>query len=589
MKRLISAAIIAALSAVSLSACSSSSAPGLVANSTINIAQIGELYSINTDVAPAGDEQNASELANLTTASFFELDATGNLVANTQLGTVKVLSKSPLRVKYTLASGAKWSDGTSMDAADLALSFAAGSSLGGVDFGSARAHSGISYGSLAAAPVAGSNSITVEFEHPVADYQNAIRLAVPAHVIAHFGGYQGNDVSAEKKFVLDAVNNADAATLRSLADAYTKSFVVKTHYRTEPSKEILVSSGAYRVEKISSPTDITLVANKNFKLGRSTKVERVHLVYFGDATAAVAGMSSGNIDISTAEDSGLASLSNIKQLAESIKTVRIKTTIAAGATAEQVIFNFGPGSAFAKGASQSTADRALKLRQAFLNLVPKTRILEAVSQRYSTSSSDSFVFGSYSDFYQSATRDNGSSAYLIQDVEKSSEIMKSIGISRPVSVRVVFDTDNPRAQAEWQLLQTRAASAGFVLESVASPDPAATIANRDFDVFIGPRPLISEPGADIFALTNDSFNGFHSATVEDILAKYAAAKPGIAQDEQLKNIDVELFKEAYGLPLYEVPSMLLFTSRVGGYVASPHGGSATWGYYNWTIKASSTK
>ena len=313
------------------------------------------------------------------------------------------------------------------------------------------------------------------------------------------------------------------------------------------------------------------------------------MVYFGDATAAVAGMSSGHIDISTAEDSGLASLSNIKQLAESIKAVHVKTTIAAGATAEQVIFNFASGGTFATGNTETQAARALKLRQAFSYLIPKTRILEAVSQRYSTSSSDSFVFGSYSDFYQSATRDNGSSNYLIQDVEKSSEIMKSLNIASPVNVRVVFDTDNPRAQAEWQLLQARASSAGFSLESVASPDPATTIANRDFDVFIGPRPLISEPGADIFALTNDSFNGFHSATVEGILAKYAAAKPGIAQDEQLKNLDVELFNEAYGLPLYEVPSMLLYTSRVGGFVASPHGSSATWGYYNWAIKASSTK
>ncbi len=589
MKRFISAAIIAVIGAVSLAGCNSASVAAFVPNSTINIAQIGELFSINTDVAPVGDQQNASELANLTTASFFDIDAYGNQVANTNLGTVKVLSQSPLKVQYSLSANAKWSDGTAIDAADLALSFAAGSSLAGVDFGSTRAHAGISYGSLANPLKAGSRSITIQFSHPVADFQNAIRLSVPAHVVAHFAGQDASNIPAEKQYVLDAVNNKDAAALRLLASTYVTDFNVKRHVNVPSNRPILVSSGAYRVEKISSTSDITLVANKNYSLGQSTKVERVHLVYFGDATAAVAGMSGGNIDISTAEDSGLASLSNIKQLADSVKSVRIKTTIAAGATAEQVIFNFSNGSLFSQGNSQSSAQRSLKLRQAFLNLVPKTRILEAVSQRYSTSSSDSFVFGSYSDFYQSATRDNGSSDYLIQDVEKSSEIMKSLGISRPQVVRVVFDTDNPRAQAEYALLLDRASSAGFEVQSVASADPSLTIANGDFDVYIGPRPLISEPGADVFAITNDSFNGFHSSAVDGILAKYASAKPGLAQDEQLKNIDVELFKTAYGLPLYEVPSMLLYTSRVAGYVASPHGSSATWGYYNWSVKASSTK
>lgn len=589
MKRFLSALIVAALGSLALSSCSALTGSGFVANSTINIAQIGKLYSINSDVAPIGGEQNASELANLTTASFFNLDASGNQVANKLLGTVKVLSKSPLKVSYTLAASAKWSDGTAIDAADLALSFAAGSSLAGVDFGSIRSHAGISYASLAQPVAAGAKSITLQFAHPVADYENAIRLSVPAHVVAHLAGQPSGDVAADKKFVVDAVNNQDASALKSLAEAYANDFTVNGHLAVASDNAILISSGAYRVEKFTSESDITLIANKDFQQGKQTKVERVHLVYFGDATAAVAGMSSNGVDISTAEDSGLASLSNIQQLADSIKTVKVKTTVAAGSTAEQVIFNFGQGSVFAQGDSAESADRALKMRQAFLNLIPKTRILEAVSQRYNTSSSDSFVFDSNSDFYDSATRDNGSADYLIQDVEKASEIMKGLGIARPETVRVVFDTDNPRAQAEWQLLQTRASSAGFILQSVASVDPSITIATGAFDVYIGPRPLIAQPGADVFALTNDSFNGFHSSAIDGILAKYASAKPGLAQDEQLKNIDIELFKEAYGLPLYEVPSMLLYTSRVAGYVPSPHGSSATWGYYNWSVKASSTK
>jgi peptide/nickel transport system substrate-binding protein len=589
LKRFISAIIIAALGLSALTACSSSAGVNVVKNSIINIAQIGELYSINTDVTPLAGEQNASELANLTTSSFYDIDATGNLVANTKLGTVKVLSKSPLKVRYSLADGAKWSDGTAIDAADLALSLASGSNLAGVDFSSVRNHAGISYASLSAPAEAGSGSITVQFVHPVADFQNALRLSVAAHVVARLTGKAGSGVSDQKKYVLDAVNNKDAAALKLLANAYATGFGVKTNLRVQPQNPILVSSGAYRLEKVTSSSDLTLVANNNFQTGMPTKVERVHLVYFVDATAAVAGMSTGGVDISTADDSGLASLSNIQQLADSIKTVKIKTTVASGATSEQVLFNFAPGSIFASGTTSNSAARALKLRQAFLNLVPKTRVLQAISERYNASSSDSFVFNSHSDFYQSAILDNGSSNYLIQDVEKAGEIMKSLGISLPLTVRVVFDTGNPRAQAEWQLLQERASGAGFTLQTVSSTHPSLTIESGAYDVFIGPRPLIAAPGGDVFSVTNGSFNGFSSSAIDAILAKYASAKPGLAQDEQLKNIDVELFTEAFGMPLYEVPSLLLFTSRVGGFVASPNGNSATWGYYNWSIKASSTK
>lgn len=589
MKRLISAMIIAAAGLGNLTACSSNTASSLVPNSIINIAQIGQLYSINSDVAPLGAEQDASELANLTSAAFFNTDASGNLVANPKLGNVKVLSRNPLKVKYSLVAGARWSDGALIDATDLALSWAAGSKLGGEDFGSVRSHSGISNASIVGPVIAGSNSITLEFAHPVADFQNALRLSVAAHVIGRLLHQGRADVSAQKKFVLDAINNKDAAALKLIAAAYVGDFLVKSHLSVASNNPILVSSGPYRVEKFTADNDITLVANSNYESGKPTKVERVHLLYYGDATAAVAGMSTSGIDIATAEDSGLASLSDIQQLADSIKTVKIKTVVAAGATSEQVLFNFAPGGIFAEGTSSNTAERALKLRQAFLNLVPKKRILQAVSRRYNAASSDSFVFNAGSDFYQSAIRDNGSDSFLIQDVEKAGEIMKSIGIARPETVRVLFDTGNPRAQEEWQLLQVRAADAGFILQSVASSDPSATIASGDYDVYIGPRPLIAAPGADVFALTSGSFNGFSSSAIDAILAKYASAKPGIAQDEQLKNIDVELFKEAFGMPLYEVPSMLLFTSRVGGFVASPNGNSATWGYYNWSIKASSTK
>ena len=558
----------------------------MVAGSEIRIAQLGTLSSINSDVAAIGNEHNAGELANLTTASFFELDSAGELVPNEMLGTVTVVTRSPLVVKYELNDGAKWSDGVPIDAADLALSLAAGSSLGGVYFQSVRVGTGVSEGNIHGKLSSG-NSITVEYSRPISDYQTAITLSVPAHVVARLADSSLETVEAAKKYVLEAVNANHRENLKLLAEAYRNGFNLDNLSTSAVGfDELTVSSGPYRVENISAAGEVTLIANQSFKLGEPTHVERARLIYFADATAAVAAMVAGEVDVSSAEDSGLVSLGELKSLAESATDVKISSAISGGAIAEQILLNFASDSVFADGSTAESSVRALNLRKAFLYLIPKQRILIQTSARYTTNTSNSFVFDAASDYYQTTEHDNGSADYLIQDVEKSAEILGASEIDVPVDVRVVFDTDNPRAQAEWLLIQERATEAGFNLVNISSPDPSRTIAKGEFDVFIGPRELMSSPAADVYQLSGNSITAFRSEKVDALLAKYALAT-GLGQKKLLKEIDIELFKSAFGLPLYEVPAMLLFTDRVAGFVPSPHCFSATWGYQNWSVPASS--
>lgn len=580
MKRLVISFVLAALASVSLTSCSG----GVVANSVINVAEIGSLYSINTDVADAVSAHNQSELANLTTASFYNLDDAGNLVANTKLGTVEVVTQSPFTVKYEIAEGAKWSDGVAIDASDLALSFAAGRELQAIDFGSVRAGTGIQYAKLASKPAIGDRALTLTFEHPVADFQIALALAVPAHVVGLLADSAWSSANDAKKYVLESVSSESRAALSLMARAYRKDFLVESNLSVQAKDPILTSSGAFKVEKFAGASELTVVANKGFVSGEPSKVERINLKFFTDATAAIAAMSSGDVDISIAEDSGLASISDIKTLAEAIKERKVSTYVAAGSVAEQVIFNFGPASIFADGSSRISGakDASLTARIAFLNAIPKGRIIESVSNRYTAKSSDSFVFGSDSPSYKAVVQDNGSNLYPFQDVEKAGELMKSIGADTPVTVRVVFDTDNPRAQAEWTLLEARCESAGFTLVSLASADPTEVLKSGEFDVFIGTRDLVSTPGADLYSLTGSSFVGFKSEYIDGKLAKLAKVTDGLQQQALLKDIDTELFKAAYGMPLYEVPSMVVVADSVAGFKPNPHASSATWGYFNWS-------
>ena len=579
MKRLLALVLVAVFGGSVLTACSTE--PGVISGSQISIAQIGELNSINPDVSSdLTTAHNASELANLTTAKFFDLGATGELVANENLGSVEVSGAKQMRVTYTLSDTATWSDGVAIDSTDLALSFAAATSLGGSNFYSVRRDSGLQFAKIASIPKAGEKTLTLEFSSPVADYQTALTLSVAAHTVAA-KAFGSSDAIAAKTAALNAIVNHDLTALDALAEAYRSGF---DSWQGITDETLFVSSGAYRVSKVSGKTSVELVANTNYQNGHLPRVQTVTLKYYSDSTAAIAAMSSGDVDIATAEDSGIASLGDILGLVSTIKSPKVTSVVKSGASTEQVIFNFRSTSVFSTERNNQAPAAALAVRQAFLNLVPKNRIITGISQNYSVVSSDSLVFSSGMNYYASSVSENGLTEYLFQDVEKASELMEASGLELPRKVRVVFDTDNPRAQAAWILLRERALSAGFKLKDLSSQDPTQILASGEFDLYIGPRPVVSLPSENVFAITSSAIFGYTSAAVDGALEELALADNQRDRGAALAKLDKLLVADAYGMPLYEVPSLLVYADRIEGFVPSAYADSATWGYQNWVVE-----
>ncbi len=89
MKRLISVVAAFSLAAISLTACSGSDS--VIPNSHVNVAEIGVISTLNSDVVSAGVNKIASDVAALTTQNFYEVDKNGELVANASFGSVKVV------------------------------------------------------------------------------------------------------------------------------------------------------------------------------------------------------------------------------------------------------------------------------------------------------------------------------------------------------------------------------------------------------------------------------------------------------------------------------------------------------------------
>jgi peptide/nickel transport system substrate-binding protein len=577
LKRLFSSLVVASVLAALLTACSFNG--GVISGSVVNLGQIGQINSINTDVSGGIDgEINASELANLTTAKFYELDRTGRLQPNSKLGTVEVISRSPLQVKYTLVESAKWSDGTPIDAADLLLSYVAAS--GQDNFYSVRSGSGLMFAQAVGKYSVGEKSITLEYSTPVADYETAITLAVAAHTVGRIGAANFSAAEAKQR-ILDAVQNGDGTLLSLIAKAYRSGF---NAWQGITDEKLFVSSGPYRVVKCDGVLGLQLKANPGFNLGPSPVIETVNLTYFEDATAAVAALSDGSVDATTTADSGLVTISDLIKLSSAITEPNANAWVRASSKSEQILFNFRETSRFSSAYQGGDAAKALKLRQAFMNIIPRARIVAGLNDSYKVEQSNSLVFQSGSPYYEASIRDNGLSDYLFQDVEKAGEMLAATGIELPMRVRVAYDFNNPRAQAEWTLLRERAASAGFKLRAVGAEDLAETLRIGEYDVYIGSQPLVSLEGQNVFELTTSSMTGFVSAEIDALLADYAAAADERGRATALKAIDAELIKEAYGMPLYEVAALVVYSDRFSSFNGSPRAESVTWGYQNWKLQ-----
>ena len=331
---------------------------------------------------------------------------------------------------------------------------------------------------------------------------------------------------------------------------------------------------------------LQLKANAGYNLGPAPVIETVNLTYFEDATAAVAAISSGSIDATTTEDSGLVTISDLIKLSSAIAEPKANAWVRASSKIEQVLFNFKDTSRFSKAYQGGDEAKALKLRQAFMNIIPRARIVAGLNDAYRVEQSNSLVFQSGSPYYEASVRDNGLSDYLFQDVEKAGEMVAATGIELPMRVRVAYNLNNPRAQAEWTLLRERAASAGFKLRAVGGDDLAETLRSGEFDVYIGSQPLVSLEGQNVFELTTSSMTGFASPAIDALLADYAAATDERGRATSLKAIDAELIKEAYGMPLYEVAALVVYSDRFSSFTPSPRAESVTWGYQNWKLQPS---
>ena len=568
MKRFSSIVAGLALIAASLTGCSAGSS--IVINSHVTIGEVGQITTLNPDVTESTVNRIAGDLSRLTLQNFFEINDEGALVANKAFGKVSISKQEPFTLTYELAKTALWSDGSSVDSTDLALAVTAAKEE---SFNSIRFGSSLSDAAIVGAPKPGGNSLVLTFPSPIADWRTALNVSAPAHVVGKAAGLSGN-VGTVRAGVLSAIASKDTEALKKLALAYSSAFTAEA----EPTN--FITNGAYTVSKIAKDS-IELKAVRDFTGTHSAVAETIYFKTFADNASAFKAVASEEVDLFTPLVTLNEPQSDLVTQSQALDTKKFTALAPTSAQSQQFVLNLS-GVTFSDAAYKS-AETAKLLRQAFLNMVPKARAYDFASLTQVITRSDSFVYSSASKNYAAVASSNGSSNYLIQDVEKASELVASAKLPVAPSVKVLFDTDDPAAVAEWTLLSDHASSSGFRLVNVSSDDPSKRYNNGAYDVFIGKLPLMGVGTGSVQQLLTGP-NRMPKEQYLGLSAEVLAATEKTI-DAKLQELDQKLFEIGIGLPMYQSPTLLVYNQRIKGLNADPTGTHSTWGYWTWQVSA----
>lgn len=580
--RLMRALTAAAALALVLSGCQGGgSAPVVVGESprggSVTVAEVNAFTSFN----PYGTNGNTdinSKIAAATHSGFFSLDKSALLVRNEKFGRYEKISDDPLKVRYTVNDGVKWSDGDAVDAGDLLLAWASGS--GYFDDADPAAATGTKY--FAAADTSGLNgtalpelgsdgrSITLEYAQPYADWEVAFDVGMPAHVVAAKSGL--SDEAALIKLIRDSPRgDADKpsvnAALKRVADFWNTGFDT-TSIPDDPA--LYLSNGPYIVRDVVPGASLRLVRNRDYDWGETPALDEINVRFSTDLTAAVQALRNGQVNIISPQPTA-----GTEALFSSLSAQGASVERYNQAGFDHLDLNFtGP---FA----------SKDVREAFLKTVPRQAIVDAVVGDFIPDSAplDSQVFLPDQPKYKDAIKANGSEAYTDVDLDGARSLLKG---ATP-TVRILYNRDNPNRAKAFALIQTSAAKAGFAVVDAgqSSTEWAKALRADGHDAallgWIGTGAGVSRVPQIYRTGAGSNFNGFSDRDADAAMGELVRTSDLGKQDELLAAVDKRLWENAYGLPLYQTVGTTAVSARVAGVTSSAGPLGIWWNVAQWRL------
>ncbi|WP_447949922.1 ABC transporter family substrate-binding protein [Microbacterium aurum] len=602
MKRISAAVAITAAGALAISGCAaggeSDGDSGLVEGSSITAAWNQAFYSMNGNTS-FGNATANNNINYLVLDGFNYYDNTPSLVKNTSFGSYEVVEEDPLTVKYTIADGVKWSDGTDVDAADLLLNWAALSrSLDTPDFdpddftdpetgeftdafptdvvyfdSGATPTSGL--GLVSETPEVGDDgkSITMKYDAPYVDWELAFTSPLPAHIIAEKS--LGIDDAAEaKQAVLDAVQNEDAASLAKLSSFWNSGF----NFTEMPSDtDLVTASGPYIITDYVADQFVTLKANPEYKGENSPNIEEITIRFIPDPLAAVQALENGEVDIIQPQ-----ATADIVTALDGIDGITVNQGV--GGTYEHLDLQFD------QGKNPENIFSNPQVREAFLKTVPRQEILDKLIKPIAGEgallrSSQIFVPGA--EGYDDSVANNGSEAFAEVDIEGAKALLDSSGITNR-DVCILYASNNPRRVNEFALIQQSAGLAGFNVTDCGSTEWGGLLGTPgayDASLFGWQSTSLgvtnSLPTFETGGINNMNF--YSSEAVDSAVRALQTEFDAEKQITLQQDIDKALWDDFYGVTIFQFPEVTAFSDRVTNIDPSILAPTIFWNAWDWEV------
>ena len=584
---------------LALSACTpapQASQPGLNTASVATVAWNQAFYSTNGNTS-FGNATANNNILYMTNDTFNYYDKDLKLVNNTSFGTYEKTSDSPLTVKQTLADTAVWSDGVPVTPADLLLSYAAQSGLYNnytakidaetSDVGKSNTGDKVFFNASSANfalikkfPVIDGKTITYEYSKPFVDWDKfVIQTGVPAHVVGKRALGIADPTQAADA-VVKAFKDKDNASLAKISNVWNSDF----NFKTMPAdKELVVGNGPYTITDLKEEQYVTLSKNPNYKGSHVPTIDTITVRIIPDAQASVQALQNGEVLATQPQ----ATADILKQM-QGLSNVTVLNGV--GATYEHVDMaqnNKGP---FDPDTYGGDAQKANKVRQAFLYTVPRQQIIDNIIKPLNPDAAirNAFDVVPGAPNYDQNVQAIGMKAKYAEgpDVEKAKALLSEVGV-KP-TVRFLYASNNTRRQQEFQLIKESAEKAGFTVEDKGNENWGPMLQDTskyDAALFGWQSTSTGVTSLDANYRTKgiNNYYGYSSKVVDGLLDQLQSEFDVAKQNALVDKIGTELVKDAFSITIFQFPEPTAVSNRLQNLSSIQLAPTFFWNFWEWKL------
>ena len=261
-------------------------------------------------------------------------------------------------------------------------------------------------------------------------------------------------------------------------------------------------------------------------------------------------------------------------------------------TYEHVDLQFANGGPFDPATYGGDAEKAKKVRQAFLKTIPRQQILDEPDQAAGPrprSSATRYTQVAGSPMYDPIVEANGQAEAFALDIPGATALLAEAGVPA-VTVRLLFDPENTRRQNEYELIKASAAQAGFDVEPYqVQTDWGTDALERDgfYDAALfgwqSTSTAVTESDANYRTGAGNNFYGYSNPRWTGSSTSSRSPRSRRTQEPLLAQIETELVNDAFGVTIFQFPGVTAWNpEKIGNVSKLTIAPTIFYGFWEWT-------